>query len=261
MKTLRLFAIPALSLGFGLAAMPAATYAADAPKTAPASKPAVDPAAMQALQKMSAFLGTLTSFEAQSQASLDLVTQDGQRIQLDGTVNYKARRPDGFVISMDSDIKKRTFIYDGKQLTVYAPTLGYYASVPAPPTIRETLAVLESRFGISLPLADLFRWNDPASMKEHEDMTSGYEVGPAKIDGAETTQYAFREGDIDWQIWIQTGDQPLPRKVVIIDRTDPANPAYEARLSWTLNPTLTADDFAFHPPKDAKPIKLSQAGQ
>ena len=242
------------------AARPATTAASPAAPSAQATQPAVEPRALQALERMSAYLSSLNSFEAESHTSLEVVTMDGQKIQLDGTADYKVLRPNNFVIEVDSDLKKRRFIYDGKNFTVFAPQLGYYATVPAPPTIRQTLDTISTRFGISLPLEDLFRWNDPSNPRR-ESLTSGFWVGPATIDGVETDQYAFRGPDTDWQIWIQKGDQPLPRKLVIVDRTDPALPAYTARLTWTVNPALTPADFTFQPGKDVKQIRLTAAGQ
>jgi len=262
----------ALALALGVA-LPLAASAATAPtSTAHASSTArrtaattakkleIDPMAIEALRKMSTYLQTLPAFELKSDASLDVVTAEGQRIQLDGVVNYKVRKPDAFVISVDSDVKKRTFYYDGKQFTVSAPDLGYYATSSAPPTIHQTLDMIWERFGISLPLEDLFRWGEEGSPRV-DTVREAFVVGPATIDGVQTDQYAFREGDIDWQIWIERGDKPLPRKMVIVDRTDPADPAYSARLTWNVSPNLTADDFAFHPAKDAKPIKFVLAGQ
>jgi hypothetical protein len=262
----------ALALALGVA-LPLAASAAPAPASAThapsaarrtssttAKKLEIDPQAIAALRKMSAYLQTLPAFELKSDASMDIVTAEGQRIQLDGVVNYKVRKPDAFVISLDSDIKKRTFYYDGKQFTVSAPELGYYATSSAPPTIRQTLDMIWERFGISLPLEDLFRWGENGGARV-DSVKEAFSVGPATIDGVQTDQYAFREGDIDWQIWIERGDKPLPRKLVIIDRTDPADPAYSARLTWNVSPTLTADDFAFHPAKDAKAIKFVLAGQ
>jgi hypothetical protein len=82
-------------------------------------------------------------------------------------------------------------------------------------------------------------------------------VGTSSIDGVQCDQYAFREGEIDWQIWIQRGDQPVPRKVVIIDRTDEARPAYVARLTWNTSAQFTKATFAFSPPKDAKAIHMA----
>ena len=57
--------------------------------------------------------------------------------------------------------------------------------------------------------------------------------------------------------WIQQGDQPLPRKLVIVDTTDPARPTFTTRLTWQVNPTFTDADFAFVPDANAKRIELA----
>ena len=105
-------------------------------------------------RNMSNYLMQAKTLGSSTEGSLDVVTDDGQRIQLDGTTNYKIRRP-GFVIDYKSDMKSRRFIYDGKNFTVYSPKLGYYASVPAPGTNREVLDTIYNKFGISLPLGGL----------------------------------------------------------------------------------------------------------
>jgi hypothetical protein len=258
-RLMKPFGLAAAAAGLALVASPLlAQQAAKAPPAAGAPASAVRPEALDALKKMSAYLATLKELQLTSKTSLDVVTVKGERITLDGVANYRVRRPDGFVINVASDSKDRTFYYDGKHFTVYAPELGYYATAPAPPTIRETLDALEARFGIQLPLEDLFRWNDPTN-NPAENLTSGFYVGTATLDGVETDHYAFRQPKVDWQIWIQQGPRPLPKKVVIVDQVDPANPAYVARLSWNTNPTITPADFTFHPGKNAKLIKLSEA--
>src|SRR5947208_12775590 len=52
----------------------------------------VEPAAINALKSMSAFLSTAQTLQITSEGSLDVVTDDGQRIQLDGTTDYKIDR-------------------------------------------------------------------------------------------------------------------------------------------------------------------------
>jgi hypothetical protein len=222
----------------------------------------IDDQAVDALKKMSDFLQTAQTLAVTSRGSLDVVTNDGQRIQLDGATNYKIRRP-GFVIDYTSDIKSRRFIYDGKTFTVVSPMLGYYASVPAPGSNREVLDAIYNKFGIALPLDDLFRWGDGSSAARLQSLQSAYDVGTATIDGVETDHYAFREADVDWEIWIQQGSQPLPRKLVIVNRNDPAKPTFIAHLTWTLNPTFTDADFAFVPDSNSKRIQLAayQGGQ
>ena len=216
----------------------------------------IQDSAVDALRAMSAFLMQQQTLQVAAEGSLDVVTDDGQRIQLDGTTTYKIKRP-GFVIDYVSDMKSRRFIYDGKNFTVYSPKLGFYAQVPAPATNKEVLDTIYNKFGISLPLVDLFRWADPSSAQRIQALKSAYDIGPATIDGAETEHYAFREADVDWEVWIQPGAQPLPRKLVIVDRTDPSRPPFSSRLTWQLNPTFTDADFAFVPDADAKRIQLA----
>src|SRR6478735_3516993 len=159
----------------------------------------VEPDAVDALKRMSAYLMSLQTIGITSEGSLDVVTGEDQRIQMDGVTTYKIRRP-GFVIDYTSDIKNRRFIYDGKTFTVYSPTLGFYASVPAPGTNKAVLDTLYDKFGIALPLEDLFRWDDGNAQRAQE-LQSAYNVGTATIDGVETDHYAYREGDVDWEVW------------------------------------------------------------
>lgn len=221
-----------------------------------ANEGVIEDGAIDALKEMSDYLMTAKTLAITSQGTMDVVTNDGQRIQLDGTTNYKVRRP-GFVIDYISDIKSRRFIYDGKNFTVFSPKLGFYASVPAPGTNREVLDEIYNKFGISLPLEDLFRWGDGSNAARIEALRSAYKVGTVTLDGVATDHFAFREDDVDWEVWIDQGDAPLPRKLVIVNRLDPAKPTFTARLKWNVNPTFTDADFTFAPDANAKRIQLA----
>jgi hypothetical protein len=219
------------------------------------SQSVVDPAAVAAIKRMGAYLRSLKAMEIVSESGLDVVTGEGQRVQLDGITTYKARNP-GFVINYVSDLKTRSFIYDGKKFTVYAPLLGIYATVPAPATNQEVLDTVYNRYGIALPLEDLVRWTEPNAIHP-VNLKSAYKLGTATLDGVKTDHYVFRGDQLDWEIWIQQGDQPLPRKLVIVDRTNAALPAFTSRLAWKVNPSLTDADFAFNPGKNDVPIELA----
>jgi len=223
--------------------------------TAP-SVETVQPEAVAALQKMSAYLTTLRSFGIKTNTTLDLVTANGQRVQMGGTARYKVKRPDGFQIDVATDGKDRRFFYDGKQFTMVAPKYKFYATAEAPATIHETLDAIYDRYGIELPLVDLFRWAD-ANGNPAGNLTSAFHVGTAMVDDVSTDHYAFREGDKDWEVWIEKGDKPLPRKLVIVSRVDPAHPAYIARISWDTNASFAASDFTFKPQADDKAIKMA----
>jgi len=238
-------------------AYPQAAPAAPAPASPAvgAATPTVTPEAIAALKRMSDFLGSLQTFELTANSTLDLVTVNSQKLQMDGTVRYKVKKP-GIFIDFQSDLKTRQFFYDGRNFTIYAPKLGFYATMPAPPTNKEFLKAVYDKTGVELPLEDLFRWND-GDDSDITALTSGFSVGAATIDGVATEHWAFRRADYDWEVWIEKGDRPVPRKLVIIDRTDPERPTYTARLSWTLNPPLAASDFTFTPTADSKKIHLA----
>ncbi|MCX7589244.1 DUF2092 domain-containing protein [Phenylobacterium sp. 58.2.17] len=255
--------VPWLSAMTIAALLATAAYAQPAPAPAAPAGAAdsdIDPDAIEALKRMSAYLGTQTSFELKSSGAFDLVLDDGQRLQFGDNATFKVRRPNGFVIERVGDYKDRRFTYDGKQLTVSSPRTAYYAQVEAPPTIRETLALAADRYGIELPLTDLFRWSEPGGGRA-DDIQEALYVGPALIDGTRTDHYAFREAEVDWQIWIAQGDSPVPRKIVITDRTDPSSPQYTATLSWNFRPAFDAQTFAFQAPAGALPIRLTALGK
>lgn len=236
-----LLALSAVLVGAPVAAVGHEAPAPQAAQTTTAAAP--DPT--QALQRMGAYMGTLEAFEVTSESSLDLVMADDQRIDLDGVTTYKVRRPDAFVIDSRTDRKQRRFYFDGRRFTVYAPTRGFYASAEAPGTIHQILDTAYDQFGIALPLEDLFHWGDPARLPK--DFQSAEYIGPATVGGVQADQFAFRQDDIDWQIWIQQGDRPLPLKVVIIDKTDPTRPEFSAKLTWNTSPRFDASTFAFSP--------------
>ena len=219
----------------------------------------VDPRAVDALKKMSAYLKTLNSFRLVSEGSLDVITRSDQKVQLDMVTSYQAAKPGSLRVDWVSDQKNRQFYYDGKNFTLVAPTLGYYATVDAPPTMREFLDALYDKTGVELPLADLFRWADEDHVDDIAALTSAFSVGTATLDGVATDHWAYRTDDYDFELWLEQGDRPLPIKYVLIDRTDPTLPAFTTRLRWQTNPTLDPAVFTYVPTGKETAITFASA--
>jgi hypothetical protein len=174
----------------------------DASSSAPetlASKPSVqtpaqkiDPNAVKALRDMSAFLQSLSTFKLESEASLDVVTNDGQKVQLDGVAQYKVRKSNAFAIDIVSDSWNRQYIYNGREFTLYAPKLGFYATVPAPATNQATIAMIGTSSASRVPLDDLFRWSsaDGARLTPRIRLPGRH----GHLEGVKTNHYAFSRG-------------------------------------------------------------------
>jgi hypothetical protein len=205
---------------------------------------------------MGGFLRTLQAFIIRADTTIDEVLDTGQKLQFGGIVDLRIRRPNRLRVEVFSDRKQRQFFYDGQTFTLYGPRVKYYASFPAPPTIGELLAAAEQQYGVELPLADLFFWGTD---KAHpEDITAAITVGPSRIGGVECDHYAFRQAEVDWQIWIEKGNTPLPRKLVITTTQEEGQPQYSAVLEWNLTPQLPDDLFTFVPPADASRIVIRE---
>jgi hypothetical protein len=229
----------------------------DKPKpTAKVKKPAVDPEAIAALKRMGDFVRQQQSFTVRTRSETDFVLDNGQKVTRAGRGELRARRPDRLRTDVVSETKDRHFFYDGKTFTIFGKKVGYYATVPAPATIRETIDELEDRYGLELPLVDLFRVGTPESGVD--EITEATFIGPTKIDGVDVDHYAFRQPGLDWQVWIERGNTPLPRKIVMTTTDDPARPEHAVELTWDLNAKHEDAVFVFVPPKDSIKIPLAE---
>ena len=214
----------------------------------------VDPHAIEMLNAMGAYLRTLQAFQVQAALSTDDVMDDGQTIQSSSNVDLLAARPNRFRVEVTGDDVNRLYLYDGKDFTIWGQLTNYYATVPAPPTIPELIDKLTDRFDIDLPLVDLFRWGTGAS--DVKKIKKAIDIGSSSVGGVTCEQYAFHQEDIDWQIWIQLGQYPLPRKLVIRTLTDEAKPQHSEVLTWNLAPSFNDGAFIFDPPADARRIVI-----
>jgi hypothetical protein len=243
-----------LSGGLLLLPVQAAISASESASHHAVSHSAVQPQSVQALRNMSAYLRTLQSFQIQVDTTREEVDEKGQKVKYSGTIVYKVRRPDRLSIKSDEDKRERELYYDGKTLTVFTPNNGFYASVPAPPTIRQTLTLAADRYNIHPPLVELFKWGNGEDGAK--DLTSGRWVRTAIVNGQSTDEYAFRQKGVDWRIWIQRGPTPLPVRVVIESRA-PEPLAYHGNLAWSTNQPFADNAFAFRPPAGAKQIGIA----
>ena len=223
----------------------------------PAAAPARDAKAMEALVAMGTYLRTLKAFAVHADAVTDEVLTTGQKLQFASTVDYVVQSPNRLRADVRNDRRQRVFIYDGKSVTLYAPRMQYYGAIAAPGTIAEALQVAEQKYDLDVPLADLFLWGtDKGGL---EDIKEAALIGPAKIAGKVCDHYAFRQDNVDWQLWIQQGKQPLPCKIVITTTAEPSQPQYAAVLTWNLAPKIDKTSFTFAPPKGAGRINIAPA--
>ncbi len=216
----------------------------------------IDPAAIDAVKKMGAYLRSLKAFQVISDVTHDDVLEDGLIVQSNSKVNLLAAKPNRMRVEVTADDRHRLYLYDGKNFTVWGRIMNYYATVPAPPTIAELFQKIDEKYDVELPLIDLFKWG--TNEDDINKIKTAIDVGPATVEGVTCEQYAFHQEGANWQVWIQLGEFPLPRRLVITTLNDEARPQHSDTFSWNLAPSFNDEAFAFDPPPDAKRVILEQ---
>jgi hypothetical protein len=219
----------------------------------------VNPQAEQIMRRMSDYLSNLQSFRVHSTSIDEVVLTSGQKIQQIGDTRIAIQRPNRVRADRVGPIVNLTFTYDGQNFGLVGHRTGYFASTPAPPTLDAAVDTLRDRYGMEIPAADLLTSRPYDTMME--DVRTGTYVGLEPINGVPTHHLAFTEDDVDWQIWVQDGAQPVPRRLVITSKRMRSAPQFTAEMSdWEPNARLDNDTFALRPPANGTRIQMLPVG-
>lgn len=221
------------------------------PATGHAQPAGIDAEATKVLKRTTDFLAHQKELRVETQASLGVVLRNGQKLQFDQSAVLALRRPDRLRAERLGELSSQKLYYDGKSLTVASPTSGHYATVPAPATLEAMLDFARDELDIAAPAADLI-YKD-AYERLLQDVASGFVVGRSVVMGIRTVHLAFSGKEVDWQLWVEEGDKPLPRKYVITSKQVSGAPEYTVIMTkWDLAPRLDAATFTFAPAKGSK---------
>jgi hypothetical protein len=217
------------------------------------SSPVIEATAKDLINKMGTFLNMAKQFSFHAEVMFDDHLPSGQKIQFAAAEDVSVRKPDHIYVDYQSDLGSKKFWYNGKNITLLSVSHNSYSTIDAPPNIEDAFDILMKEHGFTIPLGDfLFRDPHNALMK---NVLAGIYAGPGDVNGVDCQHLAFVEKYIDWQIWIQDGNEPIPRKVVITYKTMPNSPQYIAMLSdWKFKKSLPDSLFSADLPKDAKHI-------
>lgn len=214
----------------------------------------IDPEADRILKSMSEYLGGTEAFTVNADINLEIVTREGQKLQISSFASAVLERPSKFHIRRKGMIVEAEFIFDGKTLTLYGKRRNVYARIDVPGTIDDAIRAYELETGIPAPGADML-FADPYAVLSTGVESSTY-IGTAYVQGVECHHLAFREDRVDWQLWVKTGDEPLPMKYVITTKWHTAAPQYELLFrDWVTDPQIEDGTFSFSVPDGATELE------
>jgi hypothetical protein len=217
--------------------------------------PGVDEDADRILREMGDYLRTANAYTFRADIAFDEIVED-QMILFGGVAEIALQRgPDRLNVELDSDLLRRRLVFDGKTIAMHNIRRNFYAVTEVPSEIGLALDRFFEVYGSSVPVAD-FVYPDPYRTLS-ENVLTGYVVGEHPVNGIRCHHLAFTQETIDWQIWVEVGPRPVPRKLVITYREDPGSPQYIAELSeWNFQPRLSEHYFTFRPPDGANEIEF-----
>ena len=223
------------------------------PAAANAAAPAVAEPADRLLKQMGAYIGSAEQFTFHADITFDHVLPSGQKLQFTASEDVALQRPGRLYVEWSGDLGDRQFWYDGTSITLYDPTTPFYASEAVPPEIDGMLDKVVTQLGFAPPLADLL-YRDPYRAVRG-NVQYGFDLGLNDVDGRICHALAFVEKDIDWQIWIDTGPQLTPCKLVITYKTQPAQPQFSVVFTdWDFAPRIAEPVFAPNLPADTRKV-------
>jgi hypothetical protein len=215
--------------------------------------PAPDPGKI--LQQACDLLKSAKQFSFKAEVTDDRVYTGGKKLQFAFDLEAYVSRPDKLRINAAGDLENKQFFYDGKTIILYDLPKNAYAVMAAPATIDEALDQAHREYGLTVALADLSHGNACTMMTKGQKHALYVREGLAR--GVKCHHLAFDRDDIQWQIWIDAGDKPLIRKIVINQKMLPAEPQWTAYLrDWNLAPQLSDSLFVFKPPEKALKAKF-----
>jgi hypothetical protein len=241
-----------LLAAFGAAALLASGEAGNAEEAAPA----IEPRAAELVRTMAKAVSALQTFEVATEFTLDVVLEGGQKLQYGGTSTGWLRRPNGLRSERMGERGATVLVYDGERVVLHVMPENFYATREAPGNLDAFLDFAQSRLDVAPPGIDLLYADGGLGLLE--GVTSGMVVGTATIAGRRCHHVAFRAPGVDWQLWIEDGERPLPCRIVITTLDVAGTPEMSATFrEWNTAPEISDSLFQFTPPEGAVEIQFS----
>jgi hypothetical protein len=239
-RALALGAIVFLAAGFAWAAT-------DAP-----ALPGDDAKAI--LKAMSDYMGSQKTIELTFDSDIEVITPQLEKIQFANSGEVLLSRPDKMRAHRVGGYADVAMVFDGKVVSILGKSINGYAQFDAPGSLDQLFEALRVGHGIALPGADLLLSNPYGVLVA--GVLEAKHIGRGVVEGVECEHLAFRNGETDWQLWVEVGNAPFPRKLVITSKTLNCAPQYTMRVkSWKVGVQPAADAFTFAAPAGAQKLR------
>jgi hypothetical protein len=210
--------------------------------------PNIDAKAQNALQEMSYFMGSKDEYTFKAEIMFDVIVKSGQKVQYNANETVYLKKPNKFSIEYVSDLGGYKLWYDSGKATILELPTNDFSITTLPDTVDQALRKLYEQYSFSPVLSEFLFINTFKTLTKN--VVSGENFGQSRVFGTKCLHLYIVEKDIDWQIWIEDGKRPIPRKLVITYKNLPESPQFIAILKdWIFNRPIASPAFKPEIPK------------
>jgi thiol-disulfide isomerase/thioredoxin len=233
----------------------------------------IDPKAEKVIGAWGKYFSGLRGFQYASTVNL-VVEQQGQKQNQNFSLSLKAARPNKLAYTVEASQQNGAqIVSDGSQLWVYIKGFQKYGVEDAPETwdemLKNPLVMGPLNFGNAAVVTAALLNEDPAKKLLENTLSVKY-GGLVELDGAKCHLIEASGEELDWQLWIDSGNKPLVRQFVpdlakafaqMAKRSKGKSPFENMKITntvtfkdWETNPKLPADAFAFNVPEGVEKV-------
>ncbi|MCX6129248.1 MAG: DUF2092 domain-containing protein [Proteobacteria bacterium] len=207
----------------------------------------------QALKSATDYIKSLNSFSYTAHTSVETVSSSNEKIMFDMDLKVAVKRPNK-IFAQKTGYETMQFYFNGSRLVGFNPSNNRYAASDESGDIDSLLKVL-SKYQVEAPMAD-FVSSDPYKVL-FENIESADYLGTAEIAGGKYHHLAFRQDNVDWQLWIDMGPSPLIKRFRVTSKSLTGSPSYTVDLdNWKSNPDIDDSLFNFSIPDTASSVEF-----
>lgn len=207
-----------------------------------------DAKALDVLKSMSAYTDSFDQVVIVGVTLTDARLGGGLMVSNADEVRATIDRPNSLHISSFDGIETRELIFHQEILTVFDSQRGFYAQASIPSGVDAALEFALEELDIEAPLMDFIVRDKLASLISSQE-TVIYLTDKARVAGVDCHHIAIRGPETDVQLWVEEGDKPLPRKIMLTSKWAGGSPRFIANLDWLIEPELDPSIFEFKAPE------------
>jgi hypothetical protein len=208
------------------------------------------------VERMSEKLAAAKAFRVTTVETRQEAGRGGAIRKVTLTRETSVRRPDRLYSRVTGDRRNETW-YDGVGITLVLHEAKVFGQGRAPETLDKALDAIDERYGISAPFSD-YAYSSPAKALLTSATTGGW-VKREADEGVETDHLSFKDTGVQFDLWIPTAGDPLPRRASTTFDSDKRLKRVDTTFrGWDLAPSLPDEQFKPTVPADYEGVAILQ---